>query len=196
MTTFATLGPAGTNHALVTRRYIEFHGLREARIALVATFDEAVADILARRADFVVQCAVHPDTPRILGANYRRLFAIDSFISPSRELAILTRAEIVEPTSIGLVMPATEGYADLSQWKVRVPERAIPIILEKLLAGQIDSGLVYLDYAERHPGRFRVEAELGSPDDVWIVYGRERAYRGELIACRHGLAASRYAGRE
>ena len=36
-----------------------------------------------------------------------------------------------------------------------------------------DSGLFYLNYAERYPGQLRVDQEIGSPDDAWLVLGRK-----------------------
>ncbi len=52
-----------------------------------------------------------------------------------------------------------------------------------LLAGRYDSALVYGEYAQQYPGRFRVDQQLGSPDDVWIVYSRERTSQGLIQAC-------------
>jgi hypothetical protein len=195
MIVFATLGPAGTNHELVTRRYIEFHGLADTRIELVRTFDDAVRGLQVGNVDFIVQCAVHPDTPRIMGENFRSLYVIDTFISPSKDLAILTRSEVKVPRTIALLRPATESYADLSLWPVLVSDISIPIILQKMLAGEYDSGLVYLEYANQYPGRFRIETVIGSPDDAWIVYGSERTYRDQVQAWRHSPAAALFAAK-
>jgi hypothetical protein len=46
-----------------------------------------------------------------------------------------------------------------------------------MLAGELDSGLVYLDYTQKYPDRFRIEQVIGSPDDAWIVYGLTRTYK-------------------
>jgi hypothetical protein len=182
VTVFATLGPAGTNHELVTKRYLAFHRFDAARLELVQDFDGAIEGLRAGRFDYVVQCAVHPDTPRILGANFRDVFAVDAFISPSRDLAILTRKDVLNPKSIGLVLSATESYADLARWTEKHGGPSIPAIFDNLLNGHYDSALVYLDYAARYPDRFRVDEVIGSPDDVWIVYGRTRASNGDLLA--------------
>ena len=190
----ATLGPAGTNHELVARRYLGFHGAGTRGLRLVASFREAVALLRAGEVDFVLQCAVHPEAPQTLGANFRDVFAIDCFISDSRPLAILTRAEVATPRSIGLVMPATESYADLGRWREKVPYAAIPLAFADLLAGRIDSALAYRDLADGYPGRLRVDEEIGSPDDVWIVYGRERAHSGGLLASRDSAFARRIGG--
>lgn len=187
----ATLGPAGTNHELVARRYLDFHGAGTEGLRLAGSFREAVALLRAGEVDFVLQCAVHPDAPETLGGNFREVFAIDCFISDSRPLAILTRADVVAPRSIGLVMPATESYADLGRWQEKRPYASIPLAFADLLAGRIDSALAYRDYAADHPGLLRVDEEIGSPDDVWIVYGRERAHSGGLLASRESAFARR-----
>jgi len=46
---FATLGPAGTNHKLVTRNYLAFHGLVDAELILVDDFFEGLAMMNAGR---------------------------------------------------------------------------------------------------------------------------------------------------
>lgn len=183
MITFATLGPGGTNHELVTRRYIDFHGIKDAKIEPIGDFDIAAQWLIDGKVDYIIQCAVHPDTPRTLGNHFRSFYVVDTFISPSKDLAILTRSEVDHPASIAAILPATEGYADLSRWQSKHHEYSIPVILEKLLTGEYDSGLVYLEYAEKYPGRFRIDEVIGSPDDAWIVYGRERTYRDRVLAC-------------
>ena len=180
--TFATLGPSGTNHELVTKRYIDFHRIGGARIVFVDDFAVAADDLLNGRIDYIIQCAVHPDTPKTMGAHYKSMFVVDTFISPSKELAVLTRKSVETPTSIGLLRPATESYADLSRWTHRFHENSIPFVFEKMLAGEYDSGLVYLEYASQHPDLFRIDEVIGSPDDAWIVYGRERTYRDRILA--------------
>ncbi len=186
MITFATLGPAGTNHELVTRDYIKFHDIPDARIVLVPDFNVATDGLIGGEYDFVVQCAVHPDTPSTLGRHFRKMFAVDSFISRSKELAVLTRIEVTTPKSIGLLAPATESYIDISQWQTRISGVSLPIIFKDLLDGKYDSALVYLEYAEQYPDRVRVDQILGSPDDVWIVYANERTSGGKLQAWRDG----------
>ncbi|MDA9433561.1 hypothetical protein XH88_17540 [Bradyrhizobium sp. CCBAU 51627] len=184
--TFATLGPAGTNHEFVTKEYIKFHGIPEAKIVLVPDFDVAMKGLINSEYDFILQCAVHPDTPSTLGTHFRRMFAVDSFICRSKELAILTRSDVETPKSIGLLAPATESYIDVSRWQTRVSEPSLPIIFENLLKEKYDSALVYLEYAEQYPDRVRVDQVIGSPDDVWIVYANERTSKGKLQAWHEG----------
>lgn len=184
MITFATFGPEGTNHERVTKDYIRFHGIENARVELVPNFDVATKGLLNGDFDFVVQCAVHPETPETMGSNFQHMFAVDSFISRSKELAVLTRKEVETPRTIGLLSPATESYIEVRRWETLVPGVSLPIIFDNLLNGAYDSALVYLEYAQQYPDRVRVDEVLGSPDDVWIVYGRERTSEGKLQADR------------
>lgn len=186
MITIATLGPAGTNHEFVTREYVRFHDVPDAQIVLVSCFAQATDGLLRGEYDFIVQCAVHPDTPATLGGRFNEVFAVDCFISPSRSLAILTRIEVETPRSIGLLRPATESYIDLEAWDDKISGSSLPTIFDDLLRGQYDSALVYLDYAEEFPDRVRVDKVIGSPDDVWIVYASERTSRGGLQAWKDG----------
>jgi hypothetical protein len=186
MVTIATLGPAGTNHECVARKYVAFHDIRNAQTVLVASFTDAIDDLRRGACDLVLQCAVHPDTPATLGGHFNEIYAVDCFISPSRELAILTRSDVDRPRSIGLLRPATESYADLSAWEEKVSGPSLPLVFENLLKRHYDSALVYLDYAREFAGKVRVDQVIGSPDDVWIVYARERTSRGAIQAWKNG----------
>ncbi|MCX4157751.1 MULTISPECIES: hypothetical protein [Paraburkholderia] len=189
---FGTLGPSGTNHEYVTRRYIEFHGL-EAEVKLFGNFDDALAAFDADEIDYLVQCAVHPDTPRVMGSNFRERFVVDTFISPSQTLAILTRKDVSKPETISLVSPATDEYADLSSYSKLIPAVSIPVAFERLMKGECDSALVYRYYFDSQPEKLRVDATIGSPDDAWIVYGRERVGAGEIVASRESVVAKQFA---
>ena len=60
MLTFATLGPAGSNHEFVTERYLAFHGLEGANVVLIDHFDDALRLLADGAADFVVQVGSIP----------------------------------------------------------------------------------------------------------------------------------------
>lgn len=174
MLKLATLGPSGTNHELVARRYLAKIGVTRFEIVLVGDFADAADRLKAGAVDAVLQCAVHPATPATLGENFRSFHAVDCFIADSQPLAILTRKDVAEPRSIGLLSPSNDGYADLSRWEARRNVASLPHVFDLLLAGEIDSGLTYARYAEERPDVLRIDELLGSPDDVWIVYCRER----------------------
>ena len=42
MIIFATLGPTGSNHELVTKRYLALHGLDDVNIVLIEDFNDAL----------------------------------------------------------------------------------------------------------------------------------------------------------
>jgi hypothetical protein len=96
---------------------------------------------------------------------------------------------------LGLLQP-TRDYADVTGWSEVVEETqgSIVDVWGKLLAGAYDSALVYLEYAAQRPDLVWVEQELGSPDDTWIVFGRERASGGGVLASADSVIGRRLAG--
>jgi hypothetical protein len=144
--------------------------------------------ILDHRIDHIVQCAVHPAVANTVGANRDRLFVIDTFIAPSKELAVLSRAEVEEPISLGL-HPATRDYIDHRSWRELIPEISIVTVAQGLLAGKYDSGITALEFAEQHPEKLRVQKYIGTVDDVWLVYGTERLFTGQILAWPDSPAA-------
>jgi hypothetical protein len=195
--TFATLGPSGTNHEFVARKYIAFHELHDATLRLSDTATAGAEAVRDGAADYFILCAVHPDTPKIVGSFCREVFIVDTFISPSLPLAVLTRADVDRPRSIGVLHPATTGYIDTSKWEVvtKITTGSLHTVADGLLKGRYDSGLVYLNYAQRYPGRLRVDQEIGSPDDAWLVLGRKRTYSDPILACRDGPISAQFAER-
>lgn len=192
MLTFATLGPAGSNHELVTRAYLAFHGRTDARIVLVESFATAIEMMVAKEVDHVIQVAVHPSTTETVARAYfrHRIHVVDTFIAPSHPLAVLTRAEVSEPRSLAL-QPATKEYVDTYRWPTLVPETSIATVAQGLLEARYDSGITRRDLADRHPGRFRIDVEIGTIDDPWIVYGRERTCAEPLLAWKDSPFARR-----
>jgi hypothetical protein len=187
MTIFATLGPAGSNHDFVTRNYLAFHGLDDVELVLVDNFENALAMMAADKVDHVLQAAA-----TIAKAYFRhRIYAIDCFIAPSHPLAILSRSDVKTPVTLAL-QPATRDYADLSRWSTLIEVSTTVAVGQGLLAGRYHSGITMLSLAAEHPGRFRVELELGTVDDPWIVYGRRRACDGEILAWRDSPAGRLY----
>ncbi len=188
MRRFVTLGP-GTNHEVVARRYLDFHGVEPSALVFAPTSSAAVAMLRAEEADWYILCAVHPSTPEVVGQFHRGIYVADTFIAPSKPLAILTQADVLQPRSIGLFTPVA-GYADVSAWaeQVMIGDGSLVEVGAALLERAFDSALVYAELAEQHPGRFRVDAAVESPDDAWLVMGRVRAAgRDGLIACRESL---------
>lgn len=190
MLKFATLGPEGSNHQLVAGHYLAFHGLKDAHITLVSSFAEAIDMMVSGEVDFTIQVAVHPSTTETVARAYfrHRIYVVDTFIAPSHPLAVLTRAEIENPVTLAL-QPATREYADLSRWAELIPETSTASVATALMEGRYDSGITRLDLAARYPGRFRIDAEIGTIDDPWIVYGKTRVCRGPLSAWKESPVA-------
>lgn len=183
MIIFATLGPSGTNHELVTQSYLNFHGLSDAKIVLVDKFDQAIELIASGKAHYAIQAAVHSETTKTVARAYFHfdIYVVDTFISPSHELAVLTRSEISNPKSLAL-QPSTESYIDTSQWAEIIYEPSTVEVGKGLLEQKYDSGLTLLSTADQNPSRFTVNEVIGSIDDPWIVYGKNRATQGTLLA--------------
>ncbi len=189
---FATLGPAGSNHELVLARYLAFHGIAaRTQIGLVADFAEAARSVLAGEADFILQCAVHPATPATVARFFQGLFVVDTFISPSRDLAVVRRRDRPVATSIG-AMAATTAYVDLSRWGRLETTDTVSTVARGLLEGRFDAGLTFSTLVDQYPDRFCIDLAVPSVDDAWLVYGRERVSNGALVACAGGPAAKMF----
>lgn len=193
MPVFATLGPTGGNHELVALRYLSLHGLNGAELLLIDDFEAGLSMMVDGKVDFMIQAAAHGQTTATLAKAYflHRIHAIDCFIAPSHPLAILTRSEIETPVTLAL-QPATRDYADLSRWPTLIEVSTTVAVGQGLLAGRYHSGITMLSLAEEHPGRLRVDRELGTVDDPWIVYGRPRACTGDILAWRDSPAGNFY----
>ena len=109
---------------------------------------------------------------------------IDTFIYPTKELALLVRREVDSPRSLGIV-PATHGYVDLSRWRTVVEERSKPVVARHLLEGRYDAGLTHLHHAIEHIDELRIDEVYGAVDTTWLIYGRHKRFQGEVIAQRH-----------
>jgi hypothetical protein len=178
---FITLGPGGSNHEFVTTRYIEHHGLEgEATIALVLNFDDAAKMVIDGHADYIVQVAVHPTTADIVAKYRKHLFVIDAFVSPSKDMSVVTRVDVAMPKTLAL-QPATRDYVKTEGLSL-IPETSTGSVAEGLLSGKYESGLTYSALATENPSRFRIDERIGTVDDAWIVYGRERLTDGKMVA--------------
>ncbi|WP_089933878.1 hypothetical protein [Candidatus Entotheonella palauensis] len=189
MLIFGTLGPAGSNHDWVVKRYLEFHHLDHTRIELFTDFDDAFEAMFSGRIHHVIQVAVHPSVTTTVAKYRGRAHLIDTFISPSQPMAVLTRSEVDPPSTLGLQM-ATRDYIDTSRWPTLVSEVSTVTVAQGLLAGTYDSSLTLLAMAEQHPGRFRVDEIIGTVDDAWLVYGLEPTCQGQVQAWPDSPAAA------
>ena len=170
---FATLGPPGSNHDWVARRYLEFHALSDARVDLFQDFDQAFHALLNGDAAHVIQAAVHPSATDSVARHRGRAHLVDTFLSASQPMAVLTRAEAAAPSTLGL-QPATRAYVDVSPWKTLIPEPSTGARGAGTAGRTLRLG--------HHPGPVRRRAPRAPAPrqrrkargfDAWLVYARE-----------------------
>jgi hypothetical protein len=175
-----TLGPTGTCHERAARAYIEFQGVPDYEIGFIEDFFDGLERIRGRDNVFLLQCSAHPLVHKVTERYWDEVFVVDTFIYPTKALAVLSRREIERPCTLGLV-PATAGYIDQEDWDEIVDVVSKPIVARELLEGRYEAGLTHLEYAERYSEQLRVEQEIGEIDTTWIVYGTKKRFRGEII---------------
>jgi hypothetical protein len=175
-----TLGPAGTCHERAVLRYLEFQGVENFEIEFIGDFLDGLERIRGRQNAFLVQCSAHPKVHEVTERYWSEIFVVDTFIYPTKALAVLSRREIERPRSLGLV-PATAGYINRSDWEEIIDVQSKPIVAEELLAGRYDAGLTHLEHLEQHPEMLRLDLEIGEIDTTWVVYGTQKRFQGEVI---------------
>jgi hypothetical protein len=178
--TLVTLGPAGTCHERATLEYMGFQGVEDFEVELIDDFFDGLERIRGRQNAFLIQCSAHPKVHEITEKYWTEVFVVDTFIYPTKALAVLTRREVERPRTLGLV-PATAGYIDRGDWEEIVDVQSKPIVAEELLRGEYDSGLTHLEHLERHPEELRLDLEIGEIDTTWVVYGSRKRFRGDVI---------------
>jgi hypothetical protein len=174
------LGPEGTCHERAVKRYMDFQGIDAYEIDLVLDFFEGLEMIRGRENAFLIQCSAHPKVHEVTERHWSEVFVVDTFIYPTKALAVLSRREIVRPRSLGLV-PATAGYIDRTEWEEIVDVVSKPVVAEELLEGKYDAGLTHLEHLSRHPDKLRLDLEIGEIDTTWVVYGTKKRFEGEVI---------------
>lgn len=178
--TVITLGPEGTCHERAVTEYLRFQGVEDYEIELITDFFVGLEMLRETPGAFLVQCSAHPKVHEITEKHWTEVFVVDTFIYPTKHLVLLSRRDVEEPRSLGIV-PATKGYVDLSQWEEIVDVASKPIVAEGLLRGDYDSGLTHMEHVEEHADELRLDLDIGEIDTTWVVYGREKRFRGEVI---------------
>ena len=175
-----TLGPTGTCHERAVIAYMGFQGVEDFEIGFIGDFLDGLERIRGRKNAFLVQCSAHPLVHKITERYWDEIFVVDTFIYPTKALAVLARREVERPRTLGLV-PATAGYIDEGDWEEVIPVQSKPIVAEELLEGRYDAGLTHLEHLERHPDELRLELEIGEIDTTWVVYGNQKRFEGDVI---------------
>ena len=175
-----TLGPTGTCHERACRAYMEFQGIDRFEVDFIGDFFDGLEMIRGRENAFLVQCSAHPLVHKITEKHWRDVFVVDTFIYPTKALAVLSRREVERPRTLGLV-PATAGYIDSDDWEEIIDVQSKPIVAEELLAGRYEAGLTHLEHLALHPDELRLDLEIGEIDTTWVVYGTRKRFQGEVI---------------
>lgn len=175
-----TLGPAGTCHERAVLRYLEFQGIEDFEIDFIGDFMDGLERIRGKDNSFLVQCSAHPKVHEVTERYWSEIFVVDTFIFPTKALAVLARRDIDQPRSLGLV-PATAGYIDRGDWEEIIDVVSKPVVAEELLAGRYDAGLTHLEHLEKHPDELRLSLEIGEIDTTWVVYGTRKRFQGDVI---------------
>jgi len=172
-----------TCHENALLRYLEFQEIADARVQLVGDLLDGLELVRVHPNAFLMQCSAHPQVHVVTERYRQEVFVMDTFIYPAKEMGLVVHAGVEQPTSLGVV-PAALGYTDQTRWETIVEEPANPIVARNLLAGHYDAGITLLDIADQHPDVLRVVERFGEVDTTWLLYGRHRRFRGQLIGQR------------
>jgi hypothetical protein len=191
MPRFSTLGPSGSNHEFVLRRYLEAHGV-EAEPELFASFRTGAQALAEGEGDFMLQCAVHPDAAWVTGAFLRRLHVVDAFISPSQPMALARHRRPASGRGRVGCQPATRSYADLSDWPECIEAPTVQAVQEGLLRGDYEAGIVFERFLRDAPDDYVLVHPIGAVCDAWILYGREPVDEGRTVVWKDSPVAKRF----
>jgi hypothetical protein len=183
---FVTLGPSGTCHENALARYLAFQGITDYELVLVEDLLGGLELVREDARTYLLQCSAHPQVHLVTERYHGEVFVIDTFIYPTKALALLARSDVERPRSLGIVS-ATRGYTDLSRFAQIVDEPSKPVVARHLLEGRYAAGLTHAHHAEEHPERLRLLEYYGPVDTTWIVYGARKRFRGEVIGQRAPL---------
>jgi hypothetical protein len=178
--TLVTLGPTGTCHERAAIEYMAFQGVEDFEIEFIGDFFDGLERIRGKDNAFLIQCSAHPKVHEVTERHWAEVFVVDTFIYPTKALAVLSRREVEQPRTLGLV-PATSGYIDRDDWQEIIDVQSKPIVAAELLAGRYDAGLTHLEHLDAHPDELRLIEEIGEIDTTWVVYGTQKRFRGEVI---------------
>jgi hypothetical protein len=175
-----TLGPEGTCHERAAREYMRFQGVEDFEIEFISDFLDGLELIRGREDAFLIQCSAHPKVHEVTERHWMEIFVVDTFIYPTKALAVLSRREVEKPRSLGLV-PATAGYIDKANWEEIVDVVSKPVVARELLEGRYESGLTHLEHLAEHEDELRLDLEIGEIDTTWVVYGTKKRFEGSVI---------------
>ena len=175
-----TLGPTGTCHERAEIEYMAFQGVEDFEIEFIGDFIDGLEKIRGKDNAFLIQCSAHPKVHEVTERHWAEVFVVDTFIYPTKALAVLSRREVERPRTLGLV-PATSGYVDPADWEEIIDVQSKPIVAAELLAGRYEAGLTHLEHLAAHPDDLRLIEEIGEVDTTWVVYGTKKRFKGHVV---------------
>jgi hypothetical protein len=178
--TVVTLGPTGTCHERAAAAYMDFQGVEDFEFEFIGDFLDGLERIRGKDDAFLIQCSAHPLVHKVTERYWDEIFVVDTFIYPTKALAVLARTDVESPRTLGLV-PATGGYIEVGEWDEIVEVQSKPIVAEELLAGRYEAGLTHLEHLAARPDELRLVEEIGEIDTTWVVYGTNKRFQGEVI---------------
>jgi hypothetical protein len=178
--TVVTLGPSGTCHERASTEYMRFQEVGDFEMIFIRDFLKGLEMVRRTMNSFLIQCSAHPLVHEVTERHRTEVFVVDTFIYPTKPLAILGRRDVQHAKTLGLV-PATAGYIDEHRWDSTVSVDSKPIVARELLAGRFDAGLTHLEHLEAHPEDLRLIEAIGEVDTSWVVYGSQRRFQGSVI---------------
>jgi hypothetical protein len=178
--TLVTLGPTGTCHERAAIEYMRFQGVEDFDIEFIGDFFDGLERIRGKENAFLIQCSAHPKVHEVTERYWAEVFVVDTFIYPTKALAVLRRREAERPRTLGLV-PATAGYINRDDWEEIIDVQSKPIVATELLAGRYEAGLTHLEHLATHPDELALVEEIGEIDTTWVVYGTQKRFKDEVI---------------
>ncbi|GEN25610.1 hypothetical protein HCU01_35590 [Halomonas cupida] len=187
---FATLGPSGSNHALVLSHYLEARGLGDSRVSLIDDFTEAFAALVDGHYDYLLQVSAHFSHADCVGRFMHRAWPVDTFIAPSRPLALVARRDAASPRSV-LRQPATRYYTDLSDWQ-EIDAATTVDALTRLRNGEADAAIVADEALDEFADELSCLRRLGPALDVWVLYAPRPLADGNPLILPNNPALTRH----
>lgn len=165
-----TLGPAGSNHALIAKRYLARHAAEGGECVFFEAFEAAFEALLEGRLTHVLQCTAHFSHADCVGRYMHRAFPVDAMIAGSKPLALLARRDApMNPTHVAL-QPATRHYTDLSAFAQIIEAPTTVAVAEGLIDGRYQVGICAEEALAQAPDTLRLVRALGPALDTWVIY--------------------------
>lgn len=167
----ATLGPSGSNHEMIAKRYLKVRYSGVGSVALFTEFEDAFQALIAGQVSHVLQCTAHATHSDCVGRYMHRAYPVDTFIADSKPLALIAQRAITQPRQVAL-QPATRYYTDLTAYKtIDVP--TIVAVAEGLLAKRFEAGICAEEVIAQAPEQLRLIQSLGPALDTWVMFANQ-----------------------